>query len=108
MAKQFLNWLWLLKLYWNNVLPDKEAKEWKCFSSELKILNSLEIEKCILTENSILIEIHGFADASKVAYGAEIYCKLRSNNHKAKVRLIPSKSRVSAIKRVTSYVQLFR
>ncbi|XP_035228702.1 uncharacterized protein LOC118200839 [Stegodyphus dumicola] len=100
-AKIFLQRLWLLKLNWNEPFPKKEADEWKKFSTELKVLSKTEIERFILTAEVDYVELHGFADASEVAYVATIYCKSRSRDGEVKTRLVTSKSRVLPIKRVT-------
>ncbi|GFX78423.1 uncharacterized protein TNCV_3034661 [Trichonephila clavipes] len=48
-----------------------------------------------------VIEIHGFADASKWGYGAAVYCKSKNLKSETLVRLITSKSRVAPIKSLT-------
>ncbi|GBO46709.1 hypothetical protein AVEN_268596-1 [Araneus ventricosus] len=100
-AKIFLQKLWLLILKWDDPLPAKEADEWLQFSSALQIVNDIEVESCILLSKPGLIEIHGFADASEAAYGADVYCKSHSRSGEVSIIVIASKSRVSPIKRLT-------
>ncbi|XP_043469792.1 uncharacterized protein LOC122503353 [Leptopilina heterotoma] len=46
-------------------------------------------------------ELHGFADASKVAYGAVIYLRIINESGEIKVLLISSKSKVAPLKEQT-------
>ncbi|GBN45080.1 hypothetical protein AVEN_41565-1 [Araneus ventricosus] len=52
-------------------------------------------------EQSISVELHGFADASELAYGAVIYVKSINSYGGSEVKLIISKSRVAPLKFVT-------
>lgn len=49
----------------------------------------------------ILIELHGFSDASERAYGACVYLRSVSSTSQVSIRLIASKSRVSPVKSVS-------
>ncbi|XP_035232872.1 uncharacterized protein LOC118204681, partial [Stegodyphus dumicola] len=100
-AKIFLQRLWVLKLNWDDYLPDKEAKEWQRFFSELPQICKLEINRCILVAEAIVIELHGFCDASELAYGAVVYCKSISQYGEVVISLVTSKSKVSPVKQVT-------
>lgn len=100
-AKIMLQKLWLLKIEWHDVLPSKEEQEWKAFIEALQHLNRLTIGRCIVLQNFEVIELHGYSDASQVAYGAAVYCKSATAEGKILVKLISSKSRVSPIKQAT-------
>ncbi|GFX66313.1 uncharacterized protein TNCV_342871 [Trichonephila clavipes] len=52
----------------------------------------------ILTADNT-IELHGFADASSLAYAAAIYCR-QNHNGKIKVQLLVSKTKVAPVKQV--------
>ncbi|GBL75284.1 hypothetical protein AVEN_194507-1 [Araneus ventricosus] len=54
-----------------------------------------------LCEQSISVELHGFADASELAYGAVIYVKSINSFGGYEVKLLISKSRVAPLKFVT-------
>ncbi|XP_035206388.1 uncharacterized protein LOC118181366 [Stegodyphus dumicola] len=100
-AKIFLQRLRVLKLNWDDLLPDKEAKEWQRFFSELPHISKLEINRCILVAEAIVIELHEFCDAYELAYGAVVYSKSVSQYGEVVIRLVTSKSKVSPIKQVT-------
>ncbi|GBO28884.1 hypothetical protein AVEN_13783-1 [Araneus ventricosus] len=100
-AKIFLQKLWLLKLDWGDTLPLKENTEWQSFLNSLKFVNLINVPRWILSEQSISVELHGFADASELAYGAVIYVKSINSYGGSEVKLLISKSRVAPLKFVT-------
>ncbi|GFW66335.1 integrase catalytic domain-containing protein [Trichonephila clavipes] len=53
----------------------------------------------ILTADNT-VELHGFADASSLAYAAAIYCR-QKHNGKIKVQLLVSKTKVAPVKQVS-------
>ncbi|GBO11561.1 hypothetical protein AVEN_263180-1 [Araneus ventricosus] len=100
-AKMFLQKLWLLKLDWGDTLPSKENTEWQSFLNSLKFVNLINVPRWIFSEQSISVELHGFADASELAYGAVIYVKSINSYCGSEVKLLISKSRVVPLKFVT-------
>ncbi|GFQ96035.1 integrase catalytic domain-containing protein [Trichonephila clavata] len=72
--------------------------------TELPLLDHLRIPRLVLDstndEINYIIEIHTFCDASKLAYGAAVYVKVRKHQ-KVLVNLITSKTRVAPLKAVT-------
>ncbi|GBN30158.1 hypothetical protein AVEN_275441-1 [Araneus ventricosus] len=67
-AKIFMQRLWLLKLGWDEPLPEDVTR---AFVSLLPCIEQLEIPRHFPSDNTVII--HGFADASTAAYGAAIY-----------------------------------
>ncbi|GBN75838.1 hypothetical protein AVEN_78893-1, partial [Araneus ventricosus] len=100
-AEIFLQKLWLLKLDWGDTLPLKENTECQSFLNSLKFVNLINVPRWILSEQSIRVELHGFADASELAYGAVIYVKSINSYGGSEVKLLISKSRVAPLKFVT-------
>ncbi|GFT63869.1 integrase catalytic domain-containing protein [Trichonephila clavipes] len=96
--------LWIKKITWDEILPPKLKEEWLIWCKELPLLDNLRIPRLVLDstndEVSDLIEIHIFCDASKLAYGAAAYVKVRKQNE-VLVNLITSKTRVAPLKAVT-------
>ncbi|GFT90073.1 integrase catalytic domain-containing protein, partial [Trichonephila clavipes] len=97
-AKFFLQKLWMLKIDWTDLLPDKINREWRQFVESLQVVNDININRCIVLEQPDVIELHGFSDASHSAYGAVVYCKSITSDRKMIVHLIASKSRVAPTK----------
>ncbi|GFU23523.1 DUF5641 domain-containing protein [Trichonephila clavipes] len=92
------------KITWDEILPPKLKEKWLIWCKELPLLDNLRIPRLVLDstndEVSDLIEIHIFCDASKLAYGAAAYVKVRKQNE-VLVNLIASKTRVAPLKAVT-------
>ncbi|GFX76274.1 integrase catalytic domain-containing protein [Trichonephila clavipes] len=92
------------KVTWDEILPPKVKEKWLIWCKELPLLDNLRIPRLVLDstndEVSDLIEIHIFCDASKLAYGAAAYVKVRKQNE-VLVNLIASKTRVAPLKAVT-------
>ncbi|GFV78761.1 integrase catalytic domain-containing protein [Trichonephila clavipes] len=100
-AKIFLQKLWMLKIDWTDLLPDTINREWRQFVESLRVVNDININRCIVVEQPEVIELHGFSDASQSAYGAVVYCKSITSDGKMLVHLIASKSRVAPTKQTT-------
>ncbi|XP_018395617.1 PREDICTED: uncharacterized protein LOC108774102 [Cyphomyrmex costatus] len=100
-AKILLQTLWKLHLGWDDTVPDHILSQWKQFRDELPIINQLAFPRQICISDPIDIQLHAFADASEVAYGACIF--LRSTNEEGSrlINLVCSKCRVAPLKRIS-------
>ncbi|KAL1130802.1 hypothetical protein AAG570_012043 [Ranatra chinensis] len=76
-AKAFLQSLWLCPVDWDTPLSEVLRDRW------LEFLGTFEL--------------HGFSDASKIAYGAVVYLTCRTDNTST-VSLLASKTRVAPLK----------
>lgn len=99
--KVILQKLWLLKLSWDEVVPDDVKKEWLRFKSEILEFNSLFIPRFVSCERAARVEIHGFSDASQQAFGACVYVRTVDSENGIQSRLLCAKSRVAPIKALT-------
>ncbi|GFR31078.1 uncharacterized protein TNCT_487571 [Trichonephila clavata] len=70
--KIFYQQLWLLKLDWDSPLPDALATKWKTFRKEFEQICSIHIPRWIHTVSQ-QVTLHGFCDASELAYASVIY-----------------------------------
>ncbi|GFW13334.1 integrase catalytic domain-containing protein [Trichonephila clavipes] len=70
--KIFYQQLWLLKLDWDSPLPEAFATKWKTFQKEFEQVCSIHIPRWIHTASQ-QITLHGFCDASELAYASVIY-----------------------------------
>lgn len=100
-AKMFIQKLWLLKLNWDDTLPERERNFWQSFTSTLHLIREIKVDRYVLCEDSLRLEIHGFADASEKAYGAVLYLRCLSATGPITVNLLSSKSRVAPLKAVS-------
>lgn len=84
-AKIFLQQLWINRIDWDVEL-------------NLSSLKSIKISRWLRYKpNATLYELHGFADASKFAYGAVVYLRIVDGN-KVFVSLIQAKTKVAPMK----------
>ncbi|GFX69844.1 integrase catalytic domain-containing protein [Trichonephila clavipes] len=90
--------LWQCKLDWDDVLPNSIANECREFVTTLKCIEKVKINRFIMADNNVRIDLQGFADASEAAYGAVVYLQCFLHNGAAKVSILASKSRVAPIR----------
>ncbi|XP_055590539.1 uncharacterized protein LOC129742636 [Uranotaenia lowii] len=85
-AKMIMQSLWAANIGWDDPVKSDLLHRWEEFQKWLTQLGKLEVPRCVVAPETKTMEIHGFADASKHAYGACVY--LRSIAHcKSKVAL---------------------
>ncbi|XP_066585600.1 uncharacterized protein [Prorops nasuta] len=97
--KQLMQSTWLLKLSWDEEIPEPVQSKWlKCYE-QLRDLQSLRIPRWTgQTPNIGERELIGFCDASELAYGAVVYERLTDENGHLSVHLVMSKTKVAPIK----------
>ncbi|XP_066596939.1 uncharacterized protein [Prorops nasuta] len=104
--KQLMQSTWLLKLSWDEEIPEPIQSKWlKCYE-QLCDLQALSIPRW--TGQSLTTrkrELIGFCDASELAYGAVAYERLTDENGHFSVHLVMSKTKVAPIK-ITSIPRL--
>ncbi|XP_033251629.1 uncharacterized protein LOC117190672 [Drosophila miranda] len=98
-SKIILQELWLLKLDWDESVPQNLSHAWsKCLES-LNSLSSLAVPRFCLQPDTRSIQIHGFCDASIRAYGCCVYVRTENSLGQVTVKLFTSKSRVAPVKK---------
>ncbi|XP_065078903.1 uncharacterized protein LOC135701886 [Ochlerotatus camptorhynchus] len=100
-AKIIMQKLWSSKMNWDDELEEDILVEWVNFRNSLTTLNLIQVPRCVMMSGAIRYEIHGFADASIVAYGACIYMRSVLADGSAELRLMCAKSRVAPLKAIT-------
>ncbi|XP_073955604.1 uncharacterized protein [Choristoneura fumiferana] len=100
-AKIIMQRLWIEQCSWDTEVPDEIKRLWFSFTDTLPLLNQLKIPRWVLSEDSIVHELHIFSDSSERAYGACVYVRSVSKSGLIKVHLLTSKSRVAPIKPTT-------
>ncbi|XP_058816020.1 uncharacterized protein LOC131679328 [Topomyia yanbarensis] len=97
-AKIFLQQLWKQKCDWDEPLATESQNFWLEYRRNLLALESLHVPRWTgFSTTSVSTEIHGFCDASEVAYGACLYLRSTSADGSVTVRLITAKSRVAPL-----------
>ncbi|XP_059062116.1 uncharacterized protein LOC131854947 [Achroia grisella] len=101
-AKVFIQKLWLSGIDWDEELPSQLLKEWIIYRNELCLLTNLQIPRWINSRaDDKLVELHGFSDASNVAYAAVVYARIVSRNGVIHVNLLTSKTKVAPVKQIS-------
>lgn len=101
-AKIFIQKLWMSGLGWDEELPQGLLEEWITYRKNLTQLTNFRLPRWMKSEsNNRLVEIHGFCDASNVAYGAVVYLRVVTCEGRIEVSLISAKTRVAPIKQVS-------
>ncbi|XP_062537982.1 uncharacterized protein LOC134206294 [Armigeres subalbatus] len=100
-AKLFMQRLWALKhdgvlCEWDSPLPDQLQHEWKQFHTTLHILATVQVPRFVFLSVGATIQLHFFADASSVAYGACCFVRMESAEG-IRVQLLTSKSKVAPL-----------
>lgn len=101
-AKIFMKKVWSTTLGWDDVLPSELCDELFQYIDSLQYITEIKIPRWINTsKKNSSIQIHGFSDASTMAYGAALYIRTVDKNEKVHVHLIASKSKVAPKKALT-------
>ena len=74
-AKKLLQDLCKQKLGWDDSISDIVSERWEKWKSQLPSLSEIRVNRCVF-EDLKLAELHNFADASQIAYGAVSYLRL--------------------------------
>ncbi|XP_073944620.1 uncharacterized protein [Choristoneura fumiferana] len=76
-AKIFLQKLWLSGINWTDELPLELATEWSSYRDQLVHMPTLYLERWVHTQKDGIekVEVHGFSDASCLAYAAVVYLR---------------------------------
>jgi len=98
-AKILLQSLWQQKLDWDTPVPETIRIAWASYCQQLPILNSILRPRHALLHNPCDIQLHGFCDASQVAYG--IYLRSVNDEGITNVQLLTAKSRVAPLKTIS-------
>ncbi|GFS81136.1 uncharacterized protein TNCV_1223881 [Trichonephila clavipes] len=98
--KIFYQQLWLLKLDWDSPLPEALATKWKTLQKEFEQVCSIHIQRWIHTASQ-QITLHGFCDASELAYASVIYAVQPQTDGNTKVTLLVAKSKLAPLKSVS-------
>ena len=117
--KLLLQEAWALKSAWDEELPSDVAARFQSWLSDVPLLNSVRIPRCItgsLTRNRPAHELevrigsetckwvgwslHTFVDASRDVYAAVVFLRVK-NEGGVSIQLLQAKSRIAPVKRPT-------
>ncbi|CAD7085264.1 unnamed protein product [Hermetia illucens] len=96
-AKILMQRVWQTGIDWDEVPSDDILTEWRQIKDELSVLPSICIPRWTGYSIEDTVELHGFCDASEVAYVAVVYLKTRHTNGKRTTNLLWAKTRVTPL-----------
>ena len=99
--KQSFQEICKIKISWDDKLPVEIASRFQEILRDIVKVREIELDRCLINEANVeSLEIHGFADASVIAFGACVYLRMVTGN-RVVVRLIASKTRIAPLKTQT-------
>ncbi|XP_054717285.1 uncharacterized protein LOC129226681 [Uloborus diversus] len=98
--KIFYQKLWLIKGDWDSPIPKFMETEWLKFQASFNEINDITIPRSVTIDSECEIELHGFADASSLAYAAVIYCR-QTVDGSTTVSLLVAKTKVAPLKQIS-------
>lgn len=104
-AKMIMQKLWKTGLEWDEPIDGVLLAEWNRYRENLEYIKGLSIPRWLHYSNASSIELHVFADASQVAYGAVVYMRV-IDEERVHVNLITSKTKVAPIEKQVSIPRL--
>ena len=99
-AKVLMKDIWKEGLNWDEKVSDDTLNKWKRWLEKIRSIGEFGIDRCINKVSVDLMtncEIFVFTDASKDAYEAAVYLKIKSGSH-TEVNLVMAKARLAPIK----------
>ncbi|XP_045783685.1 uncharacterized protein LOC123879835 [Maniola jurtina] len=101
-AKMFIQKLWLAGVNWDEPISEELRSEWVTYRNELEQLTKVQVPRWLgISTTDSEIELHGFCDASKLAYAVVVYLRIVDSAGNRQVSLLAAKTRVSPIKQVS-------
>lgn len=100
-AKLLMKELWLLKVGWDDPLPDNIRSLFQKFNEQLPLLSACNIPRHLGVTKGCCTNIVAFADASMKAYGCVVYLHVTDSQGNVRVNLICAKSKVAPLKVVS-------
>ncbi|KRX47349.1 hypothetical protein T05_80 [Trichinella murrelli] len=103
-AKRMLQALWRKGIDWDTPLPQNMLKDWRDWIAEIPSISEIRLPRCWLPAGTDCIkevELHGYGDASEMAYGSAVYLRATTVSGETVMKLVMSKTRIAPVKRVT-------
>ena len=95
--------LWKTGHDWDEPVPQELLSLHSKWRSELPALAKKQLPRCYtLYQHQVTSKtLHGFSDASKLAYGAVVYSRTTYQNHPPVISLVTAKTKVATLKPTT-------
>ena len=92
------------KLGWDDPINDDDKERWEKSKNQLSGLPKIKVNRCFKLVGFgelKLVELHSFADASQVAYGAVCYLRLVDVNDRMHCAFLVGRSRLAHVRPMT-------
>ena len=94
--------MWREKVDWDTPLKEESVARHRQWREELPILRDIHLPRCYYNQGErVLVELHGFADASTLAYAAVVYARAVYGDGTVSSRLVVAKTKVAPLKTVS-------
>ena len=103
-AKKLLQDLCKKKIGWDDPISDEDGERWEKWKSQLPSLSRISVGRCIKPlyfGDLKFAELHNFADASQIAYGAVSYLRMVDVEDRIHCTFLIGKSRLAHLKPMT-------
>ncbi|XP_050520046.1 uncharacterized protein LOC126893679 [Daktulosphaira vitifoliae] len=97
--KRLMKYLCLIKVDWDEPIPEEAAIAWTQYHQELPMLTSLQIPRIVIHPNA-KYELHGFSDSSEAAYAAAVYLRIDTGTEVI-CYLLMGKSKIAPAKKLS-------
>ena len=101
--KILLQKVWQARISWDDIIPDELLPAWSIWKDQLPDLTVHPIHRYVANSSVEVIDrqLHGFTDASMVAYGGVVYLRLLHADTTVSISLITSRTRVAPLSGLT-------
>ena len=101
--KVLLQRLWEYSLAWDEAVPMEIENVWKRWHKELPILKGFRVPRLYFSKEVAIkdLQLHGFCDASEVAYAGVVYIRGIDDQGEVHTSLVMAKTKVAPLKRLT-------
>ena len=95
--------LWMMKLGWDETVPQQLSDEWTKWRQELSALTDHSIPRRLFSQDQsrLSIQLHGFSDASLDGYGCVMYIRTVYVDTAIEVALVSAKTKVAPLTTIT-------
>ena len=102
LAKMLIQKLWISGIGWDEEIPYEIKTEWLTYRRELQSLTEFSVPRWLhMRHGDKQVDLHGFCDASKLAYASVVYARVVDADGRIHVTLITAKTKVAPIKTVS-------
>lgn len=103
-AKKLLQELCKQKLGWDDPISTNDGERWEKWKAQLVGLSRITVDRCVKPTcfgDLKMAELHNFADASQIAYGAVSYLRLEDVEERIHCAFLMGKSRLAHLRPMT-------